>query len=120
MKRDMDLIRTLLLHFEEETDERRGVPVPPVKRDGQDVSKDELDYHVKLLNEERLIETTKGEQGWFVNSLTWKGHEFLDATRDDKIWKKVSHEVAKKGGGFTIDILKALAIKFLNEQLGLG
>jgi hypothetical protein len=38
-----------------------------------------------------------------VSRLTWEGHEFLDAARDEKRWKKAMSTVKEKGGTITIE-----------------
>ena len=37
--------------------------------------------------------------------LTWSGHEFLDAMRDDNVWKKVRYHVIKPGVSWTVSLL---------------
>ena len=40
-------------------------------------------------------------------SLTWQGHEFLDAARNDTIWRKAKKKVLETTGGLAFDVLKA-------------
>ena len=46
-----------------------------------------------LLNEARLVKavnfsTTYGDSNWVPLRLTWEGHDFLDAARNEDRWKK--------------------------------
>ena len=131
MKRDIDLVRKLLLALESDEIYGDTYTIRPnnFKIEGYDLEADEtflenirkINYHLRLLDDAKLIAIDINSAGQIaVQRLTWEGHEFLDAARDDKVWKKVKREVAEKGGGFTIDIVKALAIRFLNDQFGLG
>ena len=43
--------------------------------------------------------------------LTWEGHDFLDAAEVDTIWNKAKEELKKKGGLFSIEILKKILSK---------
>ena len=54
-----------------------------------------------------------------VSRLTWEGHEYLDSVRDPKVWAKVTGKLKEVGGTASIDIVKALAIGFAKEKLGL-
>jgi len=119
MKRDMELVREILLAIESSPTTRVNITIKV-----KDFSSKEVSYHVMLLAKANLIEardtSTLQEFRWHPIRLTWEGHEFLDATRDDKVWKKVKGEIAEKGGSFTLDIMKGLASQFLREQFGLG
>lgn len=112
----MNLIRLLLLEVEEE----------PPKPDLSKYSEMQQVYHAALLIEASLI---KGEaisdahgelKTAIMQRLTWAGHEFLDAARDEKGWKKVLAKVQKQGGGVTISILESLLKDYLKEKLGVG
>ena len=85
MKRDMDLIREVLLEVEkvEGWDDWKQIEF-------KDRDPEEISYHVMLLAEAGLIEAKKICDGgaWLPMRLTWEGHEFLDAARNDTVWKK--------------------------------
>jgi len=40
-------------------------------------------------------------------NLTWAGQDFLDAAKDDTLWKKAKETVIKPGASFTFDVLLA-------------
>lgn len=109
MKRDMDLIRKILLAIE--THPEYGNWDVPMALGGY--SETAVSYHLKLLTEAGLVEARnlKGTTVWAVNGLTWAGHEFLEAARDDSRWEKVKRLVWEKTGSLSFDVLKATLIQ---------
>lgn len=123
MKRDMDLIRALLLKLE-------AVDVPAedglvsLRTDGKELSiqgdnPKQIFEHARMLFDAGFIDATDDwqsvEQVDFRN-LTWGGCDFLDSVRDGKIWEKNKHG-AVAAGGWTADLLKDLAKGFLKTQI---
>lgn len=57
-----------------------------------------------------------------VFDITWKGHEFLDTIRDDKVWSKTK-KVASTFSSVSLGILQTIASKvivgLIKEQTGL-
>ena len=121
MKRDMNLIRELLLKLEALPMRRRGIvcitaDAEEVAVPGYDV--DQIDYHLLLISEAGLIDEggAKPLSAIGFRCLTWRGHEFLDSVRDPRIWEKTKRS-ADAAGGFTIDLLKDLAKGFVRKQI---
>lgn len=117
MKRDMDLIRKLLVVIEENC--VPGVPTP-ISVEGY--SEDQIDYHIDLLKETGMIDGSFFVQAqsreFFWNcSLTWAGHDFLDAVRNDSVWSKVKGKLVQVGGDAPIDVIKAVAVKAALELI---
>jgi len=114
MKRDMNLIRLLLI-------QREGEEEP----DLSEYSTEDQVYHGALLIEAGLVHgsISEGEDGdpsgVYLTRLTWEGHEFLDAARSETVWKKVRAATVKGGVGLTLPIAKALLAKYAKEKLGL-
>jgi len=119
MKRDMDLIRELLLRFEDAPGEYVGRKVFAIN--GRTAN--EIDAHLALLEGAGHVEHPDPIQ-MFPNGvsiergrrLTNSGHDFLDAVRDPEIWAKTKSG-AVAVGGFTIDLLKDLAVGFLKKKV---
>lgn len=65
---------------------------------------------IKLLNS-----TTK----YIPKSLTWQGHEFLDASRNETVWKKTLKTINKKRDGLTFEVIKALLTQYTKEEFNL-
>jgi hypothetical protein len=51
-----------------------------------------------------------------VGNLSFKGHEFLNTVRDEKVWSRTK-EIAQKTGNFSLDILKTIAVKIAQELI---
>lgn len=122
MKRDMDLMRKILLRIEECSD------VPPkvlTLDDFMDMKKSSymISLHIDLLCDAGLIEVmdTSIEDGlkdFDIVRLTLAGYEYLDAIRNARVWDRVKQSVSYVGGA-TLDIIKQLAVKELAKELGL-
>jgi len=46
-----------------------------------------------------------GVRGASMSRLTWEGHDFLDAARNDTIWNKAKEKVLKPGLSWTFSML---------------
>lgn len=49
--------------------------------------------------------------------MTASGHDYLDAIRDEGIWKRTTAAVTETGGSASVEILKALATGFLKKKI---
>jgi hypothetical protein len=87
MRRDMDLIRQILLAI----DGRLGVLPPRLAVAGHSEAK--VEHHVGLMTEAGLLLVLPDGVGW----LTWKGHELLDSVRCDAVWQHAKGRLAKLG-----------------------
>jgi hypothetical protein len=118
MKRDLDLIKQILLHFENKTDWKHE---ENLEIDGFD--KDLVAYNIQLMYESGLIngEAITSKTGRIYDvlpfRLTWKGHEFLDNIKDQSRWEKIKKLIVSKGGNFSIELIKKLAFKLAEEKL---
>lgn len=116
MRRDMDLIRELLLEIEEKHDgSGRQVDVS-----GGDAPSPVVTEHLFMLAEAGLIEAQDAShmQGRriIVLRMTWQGHEFLDRIRDPQIWAKTK-EGAKRVGSFSLDVLSDIARGIIKKKI---
>ena len=121
MKRDMELVRTLLLYFEDKPSDR---VIQVAEIDGYDAAT--IKYHQVLLYDAGLLncEPIKTERGRLLDvwpsELSWQGHEFLDKVRAPFIWDEVKREIESKGlVTASLDILKALADKAIRKKMEL-
>lgn len=46
------------------------------------------------------------------------GHDFLDAARNEKIWKKAMKTVGEKGGTVTLGVLTQLLSTLVKHEFG--
>ncbi len=118
MKRDIDLIRTILIELEQ-----KESPNDWFRPEIEGYSADVVSYHIKILSEAGYIEardlSTKDGFNWVATSLTWQGHEFLDAARNDTIWQKAKVTLGKKLSSISMEVLKSLLTNLTKQQLGL-
>lgn len=121
MRRDMDLIRDLMLALEA-LPEAPGCVHQLTPGEGalaiDCFGKDEVAYHLKLIEEAKLIQTFEAGYGGDVlfDRLSWSGHDFVDSVRSPEVWAKTK-KGAEAAGGFTVDLLKDLAKGFLKKQV---
>jgi len=47
-----------------------------------------------------------GGSDWKAKRLTWAGHEFIEAARNDTVWQKTKTVVREKTGALTLEMLK--------------
>ena len=57
---------------------------------------------------------------WKARSLTWHGHEFLDAARDETIWAKATAKAVDVVGGVSVEIMYELLKVQIRQTLGLS
>ena len=122
-KRDMDLIRSLMLEieggkasFEPISDEEADML--GIQHDGPPMSDEEaerLEMHLQLIEEAKFVIFARHGGNWVVDRITGKGHDFLDSVRDPAIWGKAK-ESAKKVGGLTLELIVAAAKGYLKKQ----
>lgn len=116
MKRDMDLIRQVLLLLEEK-------PAGPVMSNDlhasiENVETIDLLSHLELMTDAGLIKArvtwyTAGNGGKAViNSITWEGYEFLEAAREGSIWEKAK----RAAGALSFEVLKHFLITAAKNQ----
>ncbi|MBB4634563.1 DUF2513 domain-containing protein [Longimicrobium terrae] len=122
MRRDLDLIRNLMVQMEAHpgTELRDFTAVPP---DG--VSQEVLDAHLRLIIESELVtgkplETNSGLYGVFLFRITSKGHDFLELARNDTNWSRAVKELKTKALPATVGLVMDLLKKSALNAIGLS
>lgn len=115
MKRDMELVRMILLELENaETEKVKG----PLYMEGYYES-GELAYHLTLLKQAELIEAeylSNFDGAYWTNlSLNWNGHEFLDAVRQDTIWEKMKETMGAELNKVPIQAIATIGIELTKQ-----
>ena len=121
MKRDMDLVRQILFEIERLCPSEAG-RLETIEIENYD--RFTIYYHLALLKEAGLVEveevkTMNMQNEFYPTRLTWEGHDFLDAARNDTLWKKAKAFMAEKGVGVSFDVLKGVLVLLAKEKLGL-
>jgi hypothetical protein len=119
MNRDMDLVRAILSKVAEK--------LPPigylqdrVSIEGYDAAT--IDGHIALLIEAGFLEgkVNKAANVVAITGLPWKGHDFIDAARDDTTWAKAKATILKHGASLSFDVLLEVLKAEGKKRLGLG
>lgn len=124
MRRNMDLVRALVLKLEElDMEPGSMVMVLADEIESQfpvdDFTSSEILYHYHLIVEKGWADGGKyglSHQGIYFRRLTSDGHDFADSVRDPQIWK-ATKEGALKAGGFSLDLLSQLAKGYLKKKI---
>lgn len=120
MKRDLDLIRKILFQVEE-----KGQPRGWVDLQIPGYTAEQIAHHVWLLQDAGLIEAQdlsnfEAALDYRPEKLTWAGHEFLDAARNDHVWSKTKEVIKEKGGSIPFEVLKGLLLKIAGSLFALS
>ena len=120
MKRNMDLVRQILLALKAHED---PAGMANVEIEGRQPA--EVNSHLTIMAEAGLIygqeQTYEAidDTVWMYVRLTWQGHEFVNAARDDKRWEEVKRQLAAVGGG-TLPITTKLLSRSVRRDVGLA
>ena len=118
MKRDMDLIRSLLLFIEKDAVGGSMYYYRYVDLADQfSIDSHTILGHIRLLAGAGFIENfTLSISRFDFSGLSWQGHDFLDSIRDTEIWKQTK-EAASKAGGFTVELLAEIAKGLISTKI---
>jgi Hypothetical protein (DUF2513) len=116
MKRDMDLVRLLLLAIENDgRGDGRNLFILKESFDGY--APEVVAQHFRMMVDGGLIsgEVRQGNKLSF-RGLTYAGHDLIDAIRAPDVWQ-LTKAAANAAGGWTFDILKDLATAYIKAKL---
>lgn len=120
MKRNMDLVRKILLALEAHP---HGFAPADFTVAGYD--QETIGHHVWLMAQGHLVtaeDVTVSENAGptaLPESITWHGHEFLDLVRNETVWKKLKAELKDRAITLPFELLQALAMKIAKSLAGL-
>lgn len=123
MKRDMDLIRAILLHFE--AAEKPRLSSKSLVLDGW--SGEQIAFHIELMKEAQLLDhqvvRPQFSDGGYMRAAfdmglrpTMKGYELLDSIRDPDLWRKTK-EAGTRIGGAGVELLWEIAKGIAKQQM---
>jgi hypothetical protein len=118
MKREPDLIREILLQVEAAGQEG----IQQFRSEAFDTPT--IAYHVRLLHDAGYITGVVkpmfgGNIACNIAGMSWEGHDLIDAIKNDTVWARTKAAIAEKGGGATIEVIKALATSYAKAHFGL-
>ncbi|MCL2656844.1 MAG: DUF2513 domain-containing protein [Betaproteobacteria bacterium] len=117
MKRDMDIVRAIILATRDSSGPLDGVP---------DIPDEVFAAHVELMAEAGLVKaaSVKGLAGpgaATVLRLTWDGQDFADEITDPTIWEKATQLIRGPGSSWTFsvlrDVLKDLIVSVVKQHV---
>lgn len=99
MKRDMELVRQILLAIEAQHDGTFACRLESdsLKIDGFDPVA--IGYHVRMLVQEGFVTAndfthrSSLHPNYLVSAMTWAGHDFLDASRNPTVWDRAKQTI---------------------------
>lgn len=118
MKRDLDLIRRILLdieaHGDSSSSKRPGFG--DLGDNGHDP--EAIQYHVQLMHDAGLIVADELVPGqWWPERITWAGHEFLDLARNDALWERTKRDIESRVGAAPFQVVHDLLARRLHDEL---
>ncbi|MDN0047534.1 hypothetical protein CJ260_03910 [Megasphaera sp. ASD88] len=126
MKRDLNLIRNILLETEAAPSDTLTVYAIA---DKYHVDPDLVAYQLDLLAEAGFLKVRGLTIAWTpdtrkydderINRLTLEGHNYLDAIRNDTVWQNTLAELRNIGISVSFEIVKEIASNYLKRMLGL-
>lgn len=131
VKRDMDLIRGLLISLEDNQQfdgsawlycctPQKSPRAALCISDFPGHSLEEINYHVSLLVGADFVKgKVKEGKLTLINSLTWEGHEFLDNVKDVSVWEKTKERLHGIPG-VALGVVAAIAEAEIKKRLGLS
>jgi len=118
MTRDIELIRKILLEAEKK-ETLSGWITPSFDGYTDEV----ISYHICLLMQAEFVEgidlRTQTSYEYGVKNLTWRGHEFMDASRNESIWRKAKKFLGPKITTVSIELIKDVLLKYARQELDL-
>lgn len=126
LKRDLDLIRNILLETE-------AVPSNTLTiyniSDKYNVNPNLVAYQLDLLVDQDLLKMRGLTIVWTyktrkydtkrIDRLTMEGHSYLDAIRNDAVWNKTLIKLSSIGTSASFEIVKTIATGYLKSMLGI-
>lgn len=125
MKRDMDLVRYILMEVEGAED---NVHVRDLVTESW--SFELICYHLEMLVAHGLVDGHVFRNGvghasdGVARALTWDGCDYLDAIRSDTVWAKTKRVIKEAAVSVTLSVIKdaasLVAMQAIKGQLGIA
>lgn len=116
MKLDYDLIRSLLLIVEEETDGYINLSVEYFCDKLRTRNRIQIRYHLKYLLDSHFIEGTYTRDA--IMDITPLGRNYLDHIHNDTIWNKTKKKLQPLGT-VPLTVISQVAASCISSKLGL-
>jgi hypothetical protein len=121
MKRDMDVIRSVLAEIEALPEQNFQGSTYTVRQADPIEAQDRV-RHMLLLLDAGYLKGNRynidGSDALACPELTWAGHELIELIRDRPVWERIKAEVSKRGIPLTIDAVIAAGKALITGALG--
>lgn len=120
MKRDLDLLRSMMLRIEELDSHKHKITIESFS----DLCEDPymISLHIDLMQDENFIEILDeiycGDlKDFIIARLTTAGYDYIDAIYDDSIWFKTKEQLQTIGGRTALSVVKNVAVTIAEYYL---
>lgn len=119
MKRDLGLIRLILLEAED------AEMTVSLKKEFEQEYGSEFEraysWHKTLLIESGLVKgnsrpASNGRWLAEITLITWAGYEYLDSVRDDEVWR-VTKSAVNRFGSASLEVVKQVAAETIKKMI---
>ena len=125
MKRDLDLVRSILIYVESADDEVDAEDMATERWPIETVA-----CHVRLMAHHGLLDVSQDFRDMngdtielTVAGITWDGQDYLDSIREPKVWERIKKTLAGTVGSTTLDVVRQtgsmVALAMVREGLGM-
>lgn len=123
MKRDLDLVRAILITAENADGPIGDAVLLSIEPDAKKAA-----YHLELMQAHGLIRAAVRYDGlnrtpcmMELTSVTWEGYDYLDAIRSPKVWEKAKASMLGALGEVSLSLAKETSLlvarKLIEQQL---
>ena len=124
MKRDLELIRKILL----EAEACNEYPMYSDRLDFDGYDLETINRHILLLMDADYLdaECFPNESNMYlciINRITMAGYDYLDSIRNNRVWDAVKRGISAVAGGAasaSLDVIKQYASQVILKELGIG
>ena len=119
MKRDMDLVRSILIEVEKQPS---GFASQEIHLEGY--TDEQVGYHASIMHEAGLVHAVDvtvlsgTSPQAVITRLTWHGHEFLDAAREPTRWQQ-ARDLVDRFSGAPIQVWTHVLTELVKRSVGL-
>lgn len=122
MKRDLNLLRNMMLRIEELDSTKHKITINSFLDLCDNPAK--ISLHIELLIDSYFIEASepiycRTIKDFLIYRLTSNGYDYLDAVREPSIWQKTTNKLLEVGGTATLDVVKDVASSFIRSYLNI-
>lgn len=123
MKRDLDLIRDILLQIENTENGKRIYVDQLVEALNSEYDFNTISYHVGLLEDsdyivcERVHRAGTMIDGFIIYRMTNYGHDYLETVKDDSVYKETKSKLGSLFSNSSLEIVSKVASEIILSKI---